>query len=151
MHSPITQPFWHPGQFHRRQFFHGLAGDMVSGWFKPITLLCTLFLSWLHQICLRSSDIRCWRLKTLDSAPPYHHNLCPHQSDRFFWTSLKGRDFLCPLQGSRFFTLWQRHSTGLFSGYKCWVFPMFCNTHTYHLVPHGSHSLFGFCFLPQFS
>lgn len=69
----------------------------------------------------------------------------------FFWTSLKGRDFLCPLQGSRFFTLWQRHSTGLFSGYKCWVFPMFCNTHTYHLVPHGSHSLFGFCFLPQFS
>ena len=68
--QPITQPFWHPGQFHGRQFFHGLGGDMVSGWFKPITLLCTLFLSWLHQICLRSSDIRCWRLKTLDSAPP---------------------------------------------------------------------------------
>ena len=24
--QPITQPFWHPGQFHGRQFFHGLGG-----------------------------------------------------------------------------------------------------------------------------
>ena len=141
-----------PSLFGTRDSFmeDSFSMDWLGTWFwddsSTLHLLCTLFLSLLHQIHLRSSDIRCWRLKTTDSGPTYHHNLCPHQSDSFFWTSLRGRDFLCPLQGSSFSSLWQRHSTGLFSGYKCWLFPMFCNTHTYHLEPHVSHSLFLFLF-----
>ena len=42
------------------------GGGMVWGWFKHIILLCTLFTFWLHQLHLRSSDIRFWRLGTPD-------------------------------------------------------------------------------------
>ena len=66
-------------------------------WFQDdwstLYLLRTLFLSLLHQIHLRSSHIRSWRLKTLDSAPPYHHNLCPHQSDSFFLDKSQRKGF----------------------------------------------------------
>ena len=37
---------------------------MVSGWFKSITFIGSFILLLLHQLHLRSSDIRCQRLKT---------------------------------------------------------------------------------------
>ena len=43
-------------------FLWTVGGRMVSGWFKPLHLLCTLFLLLLHQLCLRSSAFRSWRL-----------------------------------------------------------------------------------------
>ena len=58
------QPFWHQVQFCGRQFF------MDGGWggcqddSSTLHLLCTLFLLLLHQLCLRSSGIRSWRLET---------------------------------------------------------------------------------------
>ena len=65
VHSPITQPFWHQGQFHGRQFFHGLG---LEEWFgddsSTLHLLCTLFLLLLHPLHLRSSGIRYQRLGT---------------------------------------------------------------------------------------
>ena len=53
-------------QFCGRQFFHGQDRGMVWGWFKHIHSLCTLFLSLLHQLHLRSSGITFWRLGTTD-------------------------------------------------------------------------------------
>ena len=41
---------------------------MGGGWFQNdssgLHLLCSLFLFWLHQLCLRPSGIRSWRLGT---------------------------------------------------------------------------------------
>ena len=55
-------------QLHGRQFFHGLRGGR---WFRDdsstLHLLRTLFLSLLHELYLRSSGIRSWRLGTLYS------------------------------------------------------------------------------------
>ena len=52
-------------QLHGRQFFHGSGG---RAWFQDdsntLCLLCTLFLSLLHQLHLRSSGIRSQRLGT---------------------------------------------------------------------------------------
>ena len=66
MSIPLKQ--WFPAfsgtrdQFHGRQFFHRWGvEEMVSGWFKCITLLCTLFLLLLlllYQLHLRLSGIR---------------------------------------------------------------------------------------------
>ena len=55
--------------FHGRQFFQGQGGKgdgfgMIQ--VPYIYLLCTLFLLLLHQLHLRSSAIRSWRLGTSD-------------------------------------------------------------------------------------
>ena len=57
-------------RFCGRQFFHGL-GLGLGGWFQEddastLHLLCTLFLLLLHQLHLRSSGVRSWRLGAPD-------------------------------------------------------------------------------------
>ena len=58
-------------RFHGRQFINGPG---VGGWFlddsSSLHLLCTSFLLLLHQLHLRSSDIRSQRLGT----PGLQHN-----------------------------------------------------------------------------
>lgn len=53
--------FWHQGWFRGRRFFH-VPGLEMGGWFQDdssaLNILCILFLLSLHQLHLRSSDIR---------------------------------------------------------------------------------------------
>ena len=59
----------------------------LGGWFQDgsstIHLLCTLFLLLLHQLHLRSSGIRSWRLGT----PALGYQECVRASQNPLWTS----------------------------------------------------------------
>ena len=61
------QPFWHQGPVSWKTVFPWIMG----GWFgddsSALCLLCTLLL--LHQLHLRSSSIRSWRLETMTYNP----------------------------------------------------------------------------------
>ena len=63
-----SQPFWHQGPVLLKTGF--LWTRVVGGgwWFQDdssaLQLLCTLFLLLMHQLYLRSSGIRSWRLRT---------------------------------------------------------------------------------------
>ena len=50
--------------FKENRFSMDWGGVMIWGWFKCITFIVTLFLSLLHQLHLRSSDLRSGRLGT---------------------------------------------------------------------------------------
>ena len=57
------QPFWHPGWVSWKTIFPWMGmGGVVSGWFRHITFIVHLLL--LHQLHLRPSGIRSWRLGT---------------------------------------------------------------------------------------
>ena len=75
-------------QLHGRQFFHGSGG---RAWFRDdsntLRLLCTLFLSLLHQLHLRSSGIRSQRLGTPVLSYCLIH-ICPTCVMLFFFLSL---------------------------------------------------------------
>ena len=64
--SPVIPNFFCTrDQFRGRQFFHGPgSGAWFLGDSSTLHLLCTLFLLLLHQLQLRSSDIRSHRLGT---------------------------------------------------------------------------------------
>ena len=59
---------WFPNLFGTRDWLHGRHRPGVGGWVREdsnaLHLLCALFLLLLHQLYLRSSGIRSWRLKT---------------------------------------------------------------------------------------
>ena len=59
---------WFPNLFGTRDWLHGRHRPGVGGWFREdsnaLHLLCALFLLLLHQLYLRSSGIRSWRLET---------------------------------------------------------------------------------------
>ena len=70
----IPKLFGTRDKFYEREFFHELE---KGGWFQDdssaLHLLCTLFLLLLHQLHLRSSGIRSWRLGTpLSAISPGH-------------------------------------------------------------------------------
>ena len=50
--------------FKENRFSMDWGGVMIWGWFKCITFIVTLFLLLLHQLHLRSSDLRSGRLGT---------------------------------------------------------------------------------------
>ena len=62
--NSLPQPLWHQGPVLGRQF----STDWGRGWFwgdsRALHLLSILFLLLLHQLHLRSSGIRSWRLGT---------------------------------------------------------------------------------------
>ena len=64
--SSGAKPFWHQGPVSWKTIF---PWNGEGEWFQddssPLRLLCTLFLLLLHQLHLRSSGIRSWRLGTL--------------------------------------------------------------------------------------
>ena len=67
INSAIPSVLGTRAQIPGRQFYHGWKWE--EGWFgddsSTLHLLCTLFLLWLlHQLHLRSSGVRSWRLGT---------------------------------------------------------------------------------------
>ena len=55
------QPFWHQGPVLWKTIFPTTMWGMVFGWFKSITFTVHIL---LHELHLRSSGIRSWRLGT---------------------------------------------------------------------------------------
>ena len=63
--TAVPQNFWHQELVSWKTIFlRTRVGQMVSGWFKALHLLCTLFLLLLHQLYLRLSGITSQRLGT---------------------------------------------------------------------------------------
>ena len=63
------QPFWHQGPISWKTVFPWIMGGWFGDGSSALCLLCTLFLLLLHQLYLRSSSIRPWRLETITYDP----------------------------------------------------------------------------------